>query len=81
MHCYNCIAPQLNNFEFKPAAVNIGFLAPLFFTMENESATAMVCAQIDQGNLEREVTVVAFLSTIPGGTAERKQNITIRNFS
>jgi UDP-glucose 6-dehydrogenase len=31
----------------------------------------MVCAQIDQGSLEREVVV--YLSTIPGGTAERKQ--------
>ena len=39
--------------------------------MENESAIANVCAQIDHGSLEREVT--AYLSTIPGGTAERNQ--------
>ena len=51
-------------------AVDIGFQAPQFFTMENGSATAMVCAQIDRGSLEREV--VAYLSTIPGGTATGK---------
>jgi hypothetical protein len=51
--------------------VDIGFLDPLFFTMENESATANVCAQIDRGSLEREVVV--YLSTIPGGAATRKQ--------
>ena len=39
--------------------------------MENESAIANVCAQIDRGSLEREVTV--HLSTIPGRTAERNQ--------
>lgn len=56
------------------AAVDIGFQAPQFFTMENTSAMAIVCAQIDSGSLEREV--VAYLSTIPGGTATGKLNIT-----
>jgi hypothetical protein len=56
-----------HNFD---TAVDIGFLVPLFFTMENGSATATVCAEIDRGSLERQV--VAYLSTIPGGTAERK---------
>ena len=51
--------------------MDIGFLAPMFFTMENGSAAAMACAQIDRGSLEREV--MAYLSTIPGGTATRKQ--------
>jgi hypothetical protein len=53
--------------------VDIGFEAPMFFTMENESATAMACAEIDRGSLEREVVV--YLSTIPGGTAECKQKL------
>ncbi len=35
--------------------------------MESTSARARVCAQIDNGSLEREVT--AFWSTITGGTA------------
>ena len=39
--------------------------------MENESARAVACAQIDRGSLEREV--VAYLSNIPGGTATRNQ--------
>jgi hypothetical protein len=62
-----CIEPHI----FKHTAVDIGFLMPLFFTMENGSATSMVCAEIDRGSLERQV--VAYLSTILGGTATRKQ--------
>ena len=64
------ITPYLASFVFKRTAVDIGFLAPMFFAIENGSAAAMVCAQIDRGSLEREV--VAYLSTIPGGTATRK---------
>ena len=52
-------------------AVDIGFQAPQFFTVENASATAMVCAEIDRGSLEREVVV--YLSTIPTGTATGKR--------
>ena len=47
--------------------MDIGFQDIQFFTRENVSATATVCAQIDRGSLEREV--VAYLSTIPEGTA------------
>ena len=47
--------------------MNIGFQSLEFITEESTSARARVCAQIDTGSLEREVT--AFLSTIAGGTA------------
>lgn len=47
--------------------MNIGFQSLEFATEENTSAIARVCAQIDTGSLEREVT--AFLSTVTGGTA------------
>lgn len=37
--------------------VSIGFQSPHFFTKENVSARATVCAQINNGSLEREVAV------------------------
>ena len=59
--------------------MDIGFQALLFFTRENVSATAIVCAQIDRGSLEREVEV--YLSTIPGGTAIGKYSLVPRSYS
>ena len=49
--------------------MNIGFQSLVFITEESDgnSTRTRVCAQIDNGTLEREVT--AFLSTIAGGTA------------
>ena len=70
------VTSHLANFVFKHTAVDIGFLAPVFFAIENGSAAAMVCAQIDRGSLEREV--VAYLSTIPGGTATRKHKHNVK---
>lgn len=75
-HTVYIVTPHLASFVFKLTAVDIGFLAPQFFTMENESAAAMVCAEIDRGSLEREV--VAYLSTIPGGTATRKHKHNVK---
>ena len=48
--------------------VSVGFQSLQFFTKENVSSRATVCAQINNGSLEREVTV--YLSTLTGGTAE-----------
>ena len=49
--------------------MNIGFQSLEFITEESNgnSTRARVCAQIDNGTLEREV--IAFLSAIAGGTA------------
>ena len=70
------VTSHLASFVFKRTAVDIGFLAPVFFAIENGSAAAIVCAQIDRGSLEREV--VAYLSTIPGGTATRKHKHNVK---
>ena len=56
--------------------MDIGFLAPVLFAIENGSAVANVCAEIDRGSLEREV--VTYLSTIPGGTATRKHKHNVK---
>lgn len=40
--------------------------------MEGASSTAIVCVQITNGSLEREVVV--YLSTLDGGTAEGNNN-------
>ena len=52
--------------------MNIGFQSLEFITEESTSARARVCAQIDTGSLEKEVT--AFLSTNAGGTATGMRN-------
>ena len=50
--------------------MTIGFQNLEFFTRENVSASAALCAQIDRGSLEREVA--AYLTTVTGGTAVGK---------
>ena len=57
----------------KLADVSIGFQSLQFFAMEGVSSTATVCAQIMNGTLEREV--VAYLSTLDGGTAESNKSL------
>ena len=48
--------------------ISVSFQSLQFFTRENVSSKATVCAQINNGSLEREVVV--YLSTVVGGTAE-----------
>ena len=66
----------IHNIYFtKSADVNVGFQNLQFFTRENVSTKATVCAQIDSGSLEREIVV--YLSTVAEGTAEGNYLISI----
>ena len=76
MHYKEC--HEYNNIIMH-AVVNIGFQSLEFPTEESTSARARVCAQIDAGSLEREVT--AFLSTIAGGTATGSYALVILHFN